>query len=268
MQNITFDNANDKWAPDAEPLTVANAELMRPPEMPLPNPRLRPKRDNSPFHDNFFPDGHLGRLLGGLMVQYFIKMEHRLGWPRMGVCDRLLDPYPNETVASHQWGVAILVMTITRDPEFQAEQPQFDTKKAMEMAMIHDLPELVVGDITPADDVTSASKHQGERLAMDWVLGKLPSAIGDSLGQLYAAYEDRQCAESKFVKDCDRLDFLITALMKELQGGPDLNEFFTNNRKQGPLDFKINRDLLQVLEAARNTLIETNRLVGHKPLVS
>jgi putative hydrolase of HD superfamily len=45
--------------------------------------------------------------------------------------------------------------------------PGFDAAKCVKMAIIHDIAEAVVGDITPHDGVTKADKHAREAAAVE-----------------------------------------------------------------------------------------------------
>lgn len=220
----------------------------------------RPKRNDEQVFENVFPDNDLGRILRGLQIEFLIKQEPRIGWARKSACDeKSLAEHPIETVASHQWGVAKLIMVLTREPRFKQELPDFDAIKAYEMALIHDVAELKTGDITPADGVTVDEKHKAEMEAMKEILGSFPDHIRHSLKEVYDRYEDRNCQESKFVKDCDRLDFLINAFLLERQGFSGFAEFYSNTIASG-FSTRIALDLAKLLVDTRNSLEERNVL--------
>jgi 5'-deoxynucleotidase YfbR-like HD superfamily hydrolase len=87
------------------------------------------------------------------------------------------------------------------------------------MALVHDLPEAVVGDITPLDGVSANEKHRRESAA----LAHMADALGRggaptraaTLRELYAAYEARAEPAAVLVKDLDRLDMLLQAVEYE-----------------------------------------------------
>lgn len=222
-------------------------------------PIKRPIRDDRPFEMDVFPDTIEGRLLKGLTRSYLIKQEPRMGWARKSACDeQVLLAHPCETVASHQWGVTWLIMTISKTADFREELPNFDVASAYEMASEHDVAELVTGDITPVDGITNEEKHRLESKAMTSILGYYPQEVTEQLTKVYNRYEERQCVESKFVKDCDRLDFMITAFVLERQKFRGFEEFYPNSNK----DFftKIAQRLANELIATRARLIENNSL--------
>lgn len=220
----------------------------------------RPQRNDKQVFENVFPENDLGRILRGLLIEFLIKQEPRIGWARKSACDeRTLTEHPIETVASHQWGVAKLIMVLTREPRFHLELPKFDTVKAYEMAIIHDVAELKTGDITPADGVSVAEKHKAESEAMKEILGSFPNYISQSLTEVYDRYENRACPESKFVKDCDKLDFMINAFLLERQGFSGFAEFYSNTIAGG-FSTRIALDLARVLVQTRNLLEERQEL--------
>lgn len=220
----------------------------------------RPKRNDDQVYENVFPDTDLGKTLRGLVIEYLIKQEHRIGWARKSACDdRILNEHPNETVASHQWGVAKLIMVLSKEPRFRKEFPNFDTTSAYEMALIHDVPELKTGDITPVDGISAAEKHKAESEAMKEILSTFPNYISEHLREVYERYENRTCAESKFVKDCDKLDFIINAFLLERQGFTGFPEFYSNS-VEGGFHSRIALELASLLRETRDSLAERNEL--------
>lgn len=223
----------------------------------------RVKRNDSAFFKDVFPDNEIGKTLKGLLIEYLIKQEHRYGWARKSACSDLkLTEYPVETVASHMWGVTQLIMVASRTKSFQDELPNFDKLKALEMANMHDVAELVTGDFTPIDNISKEEKHKLETDAMNKILSSFPPEIGRSLNNIYDNYENRTCIESKFVKDCDKLDFILTAFMLERQGFGGFSEFYSNTIATG-FYTKVAREMAETLERTRNELVETDSL--YKP---
>ena len=145
--------------------------------------------------------------LGGFMREWMaLKHLLRTGWVRSGVS-------APESVAAHSWGMAILAMKLC--PE------ELDRLRVIEMCIIHDLPEVVVGDLTPHDDVSN--KSEKERKAM---LELAPYWI-----KLFDEYEAGISAESRFVKYLDKLDMAIMAKIYEDEQNLDLSEFIASARE-------------------------------------
>ena len=150
----------------------------------------------------------LSTLRQGLMAGLALKELPRAGWARVGVD-------APESVAAHSWGVAWLVLVLC--PE------HVDRGRALAIATIHDLAEVVVGDLTPHDGVPAAEKLARERAAMDGLTARLPG--GDSLRALWGEYADGTTAEGRFVKACDKLDMALMAARYEAVQGVDTAEF-------------------------------------------
>ncbi|KAG8243777.1 HD domain-containing protein 2 [Homalodisca vitripennis] len=97
----------------------------------------------------------------------------------------------------------------------------------MELALVHDLAECIVGDITPHCGVPPEEKHKREKTAM-LELAKLVGSSGNYLLQLYQEYEEQVSSEAQFVKDLDRFDMVMQAFEYEKSSKNSLNlqEFF------------------------------------------
>ncbi|XP_063240302.1 5'-deoxynucleotidase HDDC2 isoform X2 [Bacillus rossius redtenbacheri] len=125
-----------------------------------------------------------------------------------------------ESVAGHMYRMAI--MTFLLD-----ENDSLDTNRCMKMALIHDLPECIVGDITPYCGVDPAEKKRLEIEAMER-LAKLAGTAGTEMSELFKEYVSQSTPEAKFVKQLDRMDMILQAFEYEVQtdGTADLQEFF------------------------------------------
>ena len=130
----------------------------------------------------------------------------RTGWVIAGVNSP-------ESVAAHSWGMSVLAMHLC--PE------ELDRTRVIEMCLVHDLPEVEVGDLTPHDDTSTkaADEHRAmTRLAPQW------------LG-LFEEYEAQETEEAKFVKYLDKLDMALMARIYEEKHGLDLSEFIASARE-------------------------------------
>jgi putative hydrolase of HD superfamily len=82
-------------------------------------------------------------------------------------------------------------------------------ERVLRLALIHDLGEVYVGDLTPKDAVDRDAKIAMERDAVNKILGPLPNAA--ALIADWEEYEAQASAEARFVKDIDRLEFALQA---------------------------------------------------------
>ena len=77
------------------------------------------------------------------------------------------------------------------------------------MALIHDLGEVYAGDLTPQDGVSKVEKYQREKIAVEKIIGSIPSC--GALLDDWHEYENQTSPEARFVKDIDRLEFALQA---------------------------------------------------------
>jgi len=118
------------------------------------------------------------------------------------------------------------------------------------MALVHDVGEAYVGDITPSDNVPAQEKKAREAAAIQKILGKLPH--GGALIEVWEEYEAQNTAEAKFVKQIDRLEFAMQASVYEHQGKIDGDEFYEKVAEQ------MTSPDLQAEMAALRTLLGKN----------
>ncbi|HJN77001.1 MAG TPA: HD domain-containing protein [Myxococcota bacterium] len=142
-----------------------------------------------------------------LLEALSLKTLPRAGWERAGVSKP-------ESVAAHSWGVAWLVLVLC--PE------ELDLETALAIAVVHDLAEVRVGDITPHDGIDPREKTRLEREAFADMVDPLPRA--ERLLALFEAYGDSP--EGRFVQVCDKLDMALQAAWYEADDHTlDLSEF-------------------------------------------
>lgn len=77
-----------------------------------------------------------------------LKTQKRTGWVREGIKGP-------ESIADHMYRMAVLSLLSEEDEEL-------DIAKCVQMAVVHDLAEASVGDITPFDGITKAQKQKLE----------------------------------------------------------------------------------------------------------
>ncbi|MDX9719722.1 MAG: HD domain-containing protein [Myxococcota bacterium] len=137
-----------------------------------------------------------------------LKRLRRSGWVRKGVREP-------ESVAEHSWGVALMVAVLC--------PTTLNRERALMMAVLHDLAETIVGDLTPHDLEPEGGKRAAETKAMQQLLEELDN--GDALRELWLDYEHLRSPEAAFVKACDKLEMGLQALSYEREQGAELEEF-------------------------------------------
>ncbi|MCL4506380.1 MAG: HD domain-containing protein [Chloroflexi bacterium] len=152
-----------------------------------------------------------------LIEAYFefnqLKQLYRQGWLRRGA-----PPERCESVAEHTFSAAVLAMLIA-DGHF----PALDKLKVLRLALLHDFGEIYAGDIVPDDHIDAATKHRREQEAVQQVLGKL--SHGEAYLSLWQEYEAGASVEARFVKQIDRLEMAMQAVVYERQHVVDAGQF-------------------------------------------
>jgi putative hydrolase of HD superfamily len=125
-----------------------------------------------------------------------LKETARAGWKLRGI-DR------PESVADHSFRLALLALVLAPRAD-----PPVDAGRCVAMALVHDLAESIVGDITPYDGVTAEEKRRREEEAMR----RLDSLAGGAgLLALWEEYDAAETAEARFIKELDKLETAIQA---------------------------------------------------------
>ncbi|WWC87312.1 uncharacterized protein L201_002201 [Kwoniella dendrophila CBS 6074] len=137
-----------------------------------------------------------------------LKVQKRSGWIREGVKEA-------ESISDHMCRMALMAMMIPQDPNRPLDIP-----RCVMMALVHDLAEAHVGDITPVEGVPAHVKHQLEEQAMDSFLNEMLGGEGNKdarnrFRSLWDEYETRETPESKLVKDLDRIELALQAVEYE-----------------------------------------------------
>ena len=116
-----------------------------------------------------------------------------------------------ESIAEHVYGTCILALSI--DSEFETH---LDIGKVIKMLVLHELGEVVIGDITPFDNVTLEEKIEKEHEAIKEVLGDLVKK--KEYFALLLEFDERKTKEAIFAYHCDKLDADIQAKVYQDMG--------------------------------------------------
>lgn len=131
-----------------------------------------------------------------------LKTTKREGWRRFNIKD-------GESISDHMYRMSIL--TMLAPPSLSS---RLDIPRCTKMALIHDMAELLVGDITPVDNIPKEEKSRREEETMDYLckdlLGKFHGGIAaDDMKLIWREYEDSVTLESKFVHDIDKMELIL-----------------------------------------------------------
>ncbi|KAI9797913.1 MAG: hypothetical protein M1825_005682 [Sarcosagium campestre] len=149
-----------------------------------------------------------------------LKTTKREGWRRFNITD-------GESISDHMYRMALI--TMFAPPSLSA---RLDIARCTKMALVHDMAELLVGDITPVDNISKQEKSRRESTTMDYLttslLGNVGGGVaGEDIRAVWEEYETGDTLESKFVHDVDKVELLLQMLEYEQASGAntDLGEF-------------------------------------------
>lgn len=160
-----------------------------------------------------------------------------------------------ESVAEHTWSSCLLAMVL-----FDEISIKVDQLRVLKMIIIHDLAEVIVGDI-PAFEISKKqdNKIKNERKAIRKIVSSLDSKTASEIISLWEEFEERKTPEAMLAKACDKFDVLLQHL------NTDIKTWDKGDYKQNPYDSeyrfnfdnfirkfkdKVNFDTMKALEDA------------------
>ena len=179
------------------------------------------------------------RVLDLLTTNNRLKVSPRTGWAQFGV------PCP-ESVADHSHGVAMAALLL-----LDLIEEDLDRAKVLAMAIAHDLPESVTGDLSLGGSrlLPPGAKAAGEQAAMDELLDGLP--FGPAWRARWDEFEALETQEARLVRDADRIDLLVQALTYELTTGNRTLQEFWDFAPVESFHFEASRKIIAALQARR-----------------
>ncbi len=166
--------------------------------------------------------GHLMSLGDGLTKIYcaILKLKElkRAGWIERGVMDA-------ESVAAHSYAVALLSMLL-------ADLRDLDAAEAMRIALIHDLPEAFIGDLTPGEKERLKDLREREMDVIGDLAKALPGEHAEKLINAWKNYVKGSSEVARLVRDVDKLEMGLQALNYLRSGYPGAREIYESALKE------------------------------------
>jgi len=140
------------------------------------------------------------------LVKFFetagkLKRTPRSGWVEVGI-------QKPESVADHTFRTSILCM-------IYSNLEGLDELKLLRMALIHDLPEAIIGDLTPSRKTRSKEKEDN---AMNQILSLLPKRQREKYMTDWNEYQEGNTREAKAVRQLEKLEMALQAREYEEAG--------------------------------------------------
>ena len=140
-------------------------------------------------------DSSLQNINKFLEITGILKRTPRTGWVEVGV-------YQPESVADHTFRTAFLCM-------LYADMENLDSLKMLRMALIHDLPEAVTGDLMPSQK--TAETKENEKTAIHKILCLLPETQMENYLAVWNEYEEGNTKEAKAVRQLEKIELALQA---------------------------------------------------------
>mmetsp|Transcript_10448 Transcript_10448/g.31936 ORF Transcript_10448/g.31936 Transcript_10448/m.31936 type:complete len:191 (+) Transcript_10448:124-696(+) len=142
-----------------------------------------------------------------------LKETKRTGWVNN-------DVQKPESIADHMHRMALISFLVGENAE--------NRSRLIKMAVVHDLAEAVVGDITPHDGVSKEEKRRLEETAMLDIRDNIlkSSNAGNEIYELWQEYDDGITPDAQTMKQIDKFEMVVQAYEYEKAQGKDLSQFF------------------------------------------
>ena len=144
-----------------------------------------------------------------MIKNFFQKVLMLKTIPRQGWKEKLQIDHP-ESVADHSYTVTAMSMVLS-------DLEGLNTEKIIKMALLHDLAESIIGDITP-NTITNDEKILKENQAMKQILKNLPDKIAESYLEIWNDYQNNSSQESSLLHDIDKLEMAFQAKLYQENG--------------------------------------------------
>lgn len=113
----------------------------------------------------------------------------------------LTDASRHENSAEHSWHLALTALILL--PHAQTEG--LDVAKVLQLALLHDVPEILAGDTFVYDEKGREAAAEREHAAARELFGMLPEQEAQDLLALWEEQEAQETPEARFVAALDRL---------------------------------------------------------------
>ena len=150
-----------------------------------------------------------------------LKDEIRTGWKVWNVKRERV-----ESIAEHIFGVQMLAISMWSEYNYDIDLP-----KTLSMLAVHELEEIIIGDIT-IFDAESKSKQEKGHQAVEQLTSILSKGV--SIKDLVFEFDKKETKEAKFAYFCDKLECDIQSKLYDQEGCVNLNNQKDNEYTNNP----------------------------------
>lgn len=135
-------------------------------------------------------------------IKFYYKATELKDLLRQGAVQWNVNKERLESIAEHTFGCNILAIALHSELNLN-----LDLTKVMEMLTIHELEEIVIGDVTPLDDIDKSSLKSKARSAVNEIVKDLNCE--NKLMKLTDEYNEGKTIEAQFAKAVDKLECVL-----------------------------------------------------------
>jgi len=159
------------------------------------------------------------KIIDFLKIINKLKTLKRQGWIQIGLKSNEI-----ESVADHSFRLAIITLFL----KDYWEEKGLDGQKMVNMALIHDLGESIIGDITPRDKIID--KLSKEKQAVNDLINL--TEFFNGFKDIWEEFIEEKSEEAKIVLQLDKLEMALQALDYGGKENPKIyEEFFLSVEK-------------------------------------
>lgn len=109
----------------------------------------------------------------------------------------------NESVAEHTWRLCLMAMV------FEKDFSEISFNRLIKLCIIHDLGEVINGDIPATEQIDNPAKSDTERKDFKTLISSLPNQQQEEMLSLWDEYEYVKSPEAKVAKALDKLETIL-----------------------------------------------------------
>ncbi|QHS71799.1 5'-deoxynucleotidase SPAR_B03380 [Saccharomyces paradoxus] len=177
----------------------------------------KPESQVPQYVKNELSKPHPSYILAFLNVVQQLKIQKRTGYLDLGIKEC-------ESISDHMYRLGIITMLI--------KDPRVNRDKCVRIALVHDIAESLVGDITPVDPIGKEEKHRREWETIKYLCEVLINPYNEIAAKEimddWLAYENVTSLEARYVKDIDKYEMLVQCFEyeREYKGTKNFDDFF------------------------------------------
>lgn len=161
------------------------------------------------------------------ILRYYVlcnKLKNivRTGWKDWNVKRERI-----ESIAEHIYGTQMLAIAMKSEYQYD-----IDIEKVILMLAVHELEEIIIGDLT-LFQITKEEKEKMGHNAIEKVLERLMDK--EKIKELIIEFDERKTKEALFAYHCDKLECDIQSKIYDEENCVDLNEQQSNKSFQNDL---------------------------------